>query len=344
MLPKPSVQSLKPYTTKSHDYTIKLDANEATQNVLLDFVQSIPNDLYRYPDNHARLLREKAAEYYEMNPTNMIAGNGSSELIELILKTYIDYQDTVIGFEPSFTMYKVFSDIYSANYIGMETDWPFDLNAESIINLANQHQAKIILLCTPNNPTGKAIDAELIKQILENTNALVVVDEAYIEFYDQTKTMLTYLADYDRLIVLRTVSKALGLAGIRLGFLFAHATIVETLNTVKAPYNLNTLTQTFGLYAFDAIDAADAYLSHVKKEREWVYQALCAMSLRVLPSKANFLFFQSPTKDLFEKLLSKGILIRQFTGKLKGYYRVSIGTHDENHKFIQSMKEVMTHA
>ena len=344
MLPKASIQTLKPYRTKSLPYKIKLDANEATRIVLSDFVSAIPQDLFRYPDNYAVKLREIAAKYYGVETEHIIAGNGSSEMIELIMKTYIDTNDTILGFNPSFSMYEVFSRIYAANYIRINTDEDFTLDAQSIINAAKTHNPKAIFLCTPNNPTGKIISVADIKRILSQTHALVVVDEAYIEFYDQTETMLKYLNTYDNLIVLRTVSKALGLAGLRLGFLCSNKAIVDTLNMVKAPYNLNSLTQAFGIHAFNEITRADHYLETIKLEREWIYAALKDLGIKVYASKANFLFFKSAINNLYDKLLNEGILIRKFSGELSGYYRVSIGTKDENRCFIETLKEVVNNA
>lgn len=340
MLPKKSVQALKGYQTKDITYRIKLDANEATQNVLDDFKDSLPTSLFRYPDNYAHNLRAKAAKYYNIEKENMIAGNGSSEMLELILKTYLEKDDIVLGFEPSFTMFRVFTEIYSGRYISLDTKAPFNFKAEAMIKAAETYRPKLIILCSPNNPTGQIMPVAAIQNIIENTEALVLVDEAYIEFYNPKNSMIKKLKTYKRLIVLRSLSKAFGLAGIRLGFLFANAEIIQTLNTVKSPYNINSLSQALGAFALDNPKRIQKHLEAIKTERTRILKKLQSLGINVFSSYANFIFFQSPIPNLFEKLLKKGILIRDFSGDLSAYYRVSIGTPTDNTQFIQALKEV----
>lgn len=340
MLPKKSVQALNTYQTKNIDYKVKLDANEATSDVLKDFKDKLPTSYFRYPDNHAQTLRQKAASYYNTKAENIIAGNGSSEMLELILKTYLEKDDVVLGFEPSFTMFRVFTEIYAGQYMPVEANEPFAFDTEAMIQAAQTYQPKIIILCTPNNPTGNILSETAIKTIIESTNALVLVDEAYIEFYNKQASMIRFLKTYPRLIVLRSLSKAFGLAGIRLGFLFSNPDIIKTLNTVKSPYNLNILTQSLGIHALDESGRVEAYLSFIKKERAKMSKALENLNIRVFPSYANFVFFKSHQTHLFDKLLDQGILIRDFKGPLASYFRVSIGTTEDNEQFINALKEV----
>ena len=341
MKPKPSIQTLKPYKTKDLNYLVKLDANEATRNILNNLKDMLPENLYLYPDNYADKLREYAAKYYNVTPNNLIAGNGSSEMIELVLKTFVDKDEVVLSFEPSFSMYRVFSEIYSAKFIPIESRAPFEMNLQALLDTAQKTQPKVIFLCTPNNPTGAIIPLRTIQTILENTEALVIVDEAYIEFYDTTKSMIQFLNKYPNLVILRTLSKAFGLAGIRLGFLIANPSLVETLNMVKAPYNLNALSQQFGIQALKQRDTILPYLQSIKDARLELYQTLKSLSINVFTSYANFLFFESTVPNLFDKLLSHGILIRRYKDKLENYYRVSIGTNEENTLFLTALKEVI---
>jgi len=343
MKPKPSVQTLTPYDPEVKDAAIKLDANESTTPLIANLTDNLPSTFFRYPDHNASALREKAADYYDVDVASIIAGNGSSEMIELILKTYLDYGDTVTGFEPSFSMYRIFSEIYAADYLAVKTDDPFLADPEAIIAVANRKNAKVIFLCTPNNPTGTILERDAIIRIHENTNALIVVDEAYIEFYDTTVSMSDVIHKYPRLIVLRTLSKAFGIAGVRLGFLIADTPIVDTLNKVRAPYNLNTLTQAVGIRALSQKDAISGHLKRIKKARTDLSEALSAMGALVFDSRANFIFFRSDVTNLYERLLDRGILIRRFKGDLASYYRVTIGTDEENRRFIRSMKEVTDH-
>lgn len=341
MLPKESVRVLTPYEPKAFNGKIKLDANEATIPVLEGLTNNLPNALERYPDSFATRLREEASSYYGVNVNQIIAGNGSSEMIELTLKTYIDQGDSVCGMDPSFQMYKVFSSIYGAPYFPLSLDNTFEIDSQTIIHSVNQQNAKVVFLCTPNNPTGKVLTQRTIIDVLENTNALVIVDEAYIEFYDEKASMREFINTYDNLIILRTLSKALGLAGLRLGFLIANETIIETLNKVKAPYNLNAITQTIGCNALKKMAEARPYLENVKAQRATLFQALKALDLEVVPSEANFILFKSDVANINVRLEEKGILIRAFRDRLRGFYRVSIGTEEENTIFINTLKEVL---
>ncbi len=344
MLPKPSIRTLQPYKTKDLTYQIKLDSNEATRNILTDFKAVLPSDLFLYPDNYAEQLRQKAASHYGVEANQIIAGNGSSEMIEILLKTYIEPGDRVVSFEPSFSMYRVFSEIYAAKFIPVDTPAPFQFNINALIETIKKEHPKIIFLCTPNNPTGNVLNNEEVLKVLKSTDALVVVDEAYIEFYDTAQTMIKYLNDYPNLVVLRTLSKAFGLAGIRLGFLMANSPLIDVLNTVKAPYNLNALTQAFGTYALKQSSTVLSYLERVKELRKTLSDAMQSFGIKVYPSYANFVFFESKIDGLFEKLLAKGVLIRAFCQPLDNFYRVSIGTEEENHVFIKVLKEVVNHA
>ncbi len=341
MLPKPSIRNLKPYRTKDVSYRAKLDANEATRNILTGFKEALPEDLFLYPDNYAEQLRQSAARYYDVEKDHIIAGNGSSEMIELVLKTYIEPGDIVLSFAPSFSMYRVFSDIYSATFVPVETPSPFEFDVGYFIEMIKKHHPTIVFLCSPNNPTGNVLRTEDIFNVLNATDALVVVDEAYIEFYDTSQTMLKHLEAYPNLVVLRSLSKAFGLAGIRLGFLIANKSVTDVLYTVKAPYNVNALTQAFGVYALKQTSRVLRYLDHVKALRATLFEAMKSLGISVYPSYANFIFFESTITDLYEKLLEKGVLIRRFGESLTNFYRVSIGTEEEIQLFIVALKEVL---
>ncbi len=337
---KKSVQTLKSYRTKAIPWSVKLDANEATVHLLEGFKKTLPNALNRYPDNHATALRNAASSYYGVPTKNMIAGNGSSEMLELIFKTYLEAGEKVLSFEPSFTMYRVFTEIYNGEYVPLNTKAPFDFDVDRIIKEAQKIKPKIIILCSPNNPTGSVFKPAEIKKVIQNTQALIVVDEAYIEFYDPKQSMLKYLDTFDRLIVLRSLSKAFGLAGIRLGFLLANQALISTMKAVKSPYNLNVLTQAVGQYALSQLDIIHEHLIRIKTERDEMITKLQSLNLEVWPSKGNFIFFKSKQKDLYEKLVDRGLLIRKFSAPLQDYYRLSLGDKKDNERCFNTLKEV----
>jgi len=338
---KPSLNALKPYIPNKAIYKIKLDANESKNYLSNQDLGFEIENLNRYPDSDATILREKIGQYIQVPYNNIIVGNGSSEMIELILKTYVEPNDVVLSYEPTFSMYSIYTKIYSGNYQYVSTDNTFQLNIEDMINSAKQLNPKIIFLCTPNNPTGQRIPYEDIIQLIQNTDALVCVDEAYIEFTDQVKSLVTETQNFNNLAVLRTFSKAYGLAGIRLGYLVSNTNIVNTLNRVKSPYNLNSVTQMIGINALKFTALMEEYTRIIRNERVKLEQALQNLNLVVYPSQANFVFFYSKDELLYDKLMDRGILIRGFKDSLKGYYRVTVGDAFENQMFIQALKEIL---
>lgn len=342
---------LQEYKENKRPCRIKLDANEG-ENIFFKDLKGIDmeflKEINRYPDSDAERFKEEIGEYVGVDVENIITGNGSSEMIELVMKTFIEGGDKILSFVPTFSMYGIFSKIYGAEFIGIDGQSPsktmdsqddFSLDINLLISRAKEINPKLILVCNPNNPTGYLISKDDIKKLLENTNSLVVVDEAYIEFAEGS--MEDEIKNYENLIVLRTLSKALGLAGIRLGYMIANKEIINTINRIKSPYNLNSLSQVFGIMALKKKNIISEYVENVKIKRERLYIELQEMGVKVYPSSANFIFFYSEIEDLSGKLGEDGILIRNFSGDLKNYYRVTVGNEYENNEFIKSLKEIL---
>lgn len=341
---KNSIKNLTAYKTCNLPFTIKLDANEG-KNILLEniikeglkFNGSF--NLNYYPDNEAHLLKNEISKYVNIPSENIIVGNGSSEMIELVIKAFVDKDEIILSPIPSFSMYSIFSQIYSATFIGLPCSEDFSIDMDKIIQKAIEINPKVIFICNPNNPTGFLLNTNDIEKLILNTNAIIVIDEAYMEFAEGS--MIEKIFKYKRLIVLRTLSKALGLAGIRLGYMVANRDILEIINRVKSPYNLNSITQYIGVQALKNKNKIFNYIKEVKDEREFLYSQLKNLGIKVYPSSGNFIFFNSDIENLYEKLVAKGILIRKFNEDLKGYYRVSVGNKTENKIFIENLKEVI---
>ena len=338
---KASLKGLKPYQPNQQSYRIKLDANESKNYLFSSGIDLKQLQVNMYPDSNSTELRIALGQFVGINPERIIAGNGSSEMIELVLKTYVDKGDAVLSFEPSFSMYSIYTKIHNGNYIAVHTDDTFKQDIDQMIEASKTYDPKIIFVCSPNNPTGRLIPNADILRLVQQTEAMVCVDEAYIEFTNVQPSLIDQVDKYPNLIVLRTLSKAFGLAGIRLGFLVSNSTVVETLNRVKSPYNLNVLTQQVGILALSQTHLMRAYTSKIMSERTNVFNQLSKLNLTVYQSEANFIFFKSTDPQLFNKLLKKSILIRAFTGPLENYYRVSIGDRLENEKFIEALKEIL---
>ncbi|WP_158217603.1 histidinol-phosphate transaminase [Lottiidibacillus patelloidae] len=337
-----TILNLKGYETKNTPYVYKLDANEGKTLFFSDQATSEREDFNRYPDNEATVLCEVMGKFLGVPTENIVAGNGSSEMIELIMKTFIDTGDGVLSFTPSFSMYEVFTNIYSGRFFSVPSRRDFSLDVDALIAKANEIKPKVILLCNPNNPTGAFLTEAEIKKVIEETNAIIVVDEAYIEFSDGS--FVNQVNQYENVIVLRTVSKAFGLASIRLGFMVANKEVINIIKKVKPPYNLNSLSQKYGIEALQKTEKMSRYVLEIKQEREKLYQEMKKLNIEVYPSQANFLFFKSTLVDLAERLQEKGILIRQFSGDLAWYYRVTIGEKEENSAFLNGVKEMVSHA
>ncbi|SHI96926.1 histidinol-phosphate transaminase [Lutispora thermophila] len=343
-LVKESIKGLKAYSANQGSFRIKLDANEG-KNILFKDITSeglkFEEDFYinYYPDNDAVRLREELGNYVGVNPRNILVGNGSSELIELVIKTYVDKGEVIMGFLPSFSMYQIFSQIHSARFIGVESNEDFTVDIDLLIKRAKQMNPKLILICNPNNPTGHLIEQKDVKKLLEETDSIVVVDEAYMEFAEGS--MVQEVSKYRNLIVLRTLSKALGLAAIRLGYMIACEDIIKVINCVRAPYNLNAITQYVGVLALKNKDRIYDYVEEVKRERAFLYDELRKLPFTVYKSYGNFILIKSDIEDLGEKLAAQGILIRSFSGDMRQYYRIAVGNRSENQELLKSLKEIV---
>jgi histidinol-phosphate aminotransferase len=341
MIPKNSIQSLKGYQVSDMKYEIQLDANESKNFLFPNGIVVNDLEINLYPDNQANVLRAEISKYIGVDSKYIIEGNGSSELLELLVKTYVDKNEVILSFEPSFSMYKIYSQIYSTSYIGVPSNKDFSLDINLMIEYAKKNNPKLIFICTPNNPTGYLIPKEDIIKLLENTNALVAVDEAYMEFTNGSSSMVNEFNRYKNLVILRTMSKAFGLAGIRLGYLIANFEIINTLNKVKSPYHLNALSQYVGIQAFQRKDLVQKNVSEVMKRRDLLEIELSKLGFVIYPSFGNFLFVYSDIKNLLERLKRRGILIRGFSNELSSYYRITIGTKEENEVLVNQLKEII---
>ncbi|HHT50919.1 MAG TPA: histidinol-phosphate transaminase [Eubacteriaceae bacterium] len=322
------IKCFKPYQVNDVEHSYKLDANEG-----------IPwlEDLNLYPNDRCDDVREKLSKLLNKTSEELLIGNGSSELIDYVMKAYLEFDEVVVSISPSFAMYKIYTIINKGKY----EDYPLEnmeyLNVEGFIQFIKDKKAKLIFLSNPNNPTGSIIPKEDIRKIVSSVDGMVILDEAYIEFTDYP--LEDWTREFKNLIVLRTFSKAIALAGIRLGYMIAHKEVIDYINRVRAPYNVNSLTQKMAIKALENLDTIYANIKSIKSERARVREQLDKMGYRTFPSWTNFIFFYGG-EGLAKALLKKGVLIRDFGGDLEGYYRVTIGTPKENNGFLQSIQEV----
>lgn len=343
---KENIKKFSPYIVDKEPVNIVLNANESPYNLFnhlkSEFMKRLEEiDLNRYPDTDSDDLRKALAKYLGVQEENLICGNGSDEIIQIIINTFVDKKDAVIVPTPTFSMYGNFTSIVGGNVIEVPAKKNFQIDIDEIIEQANKNVAKIIFLCNPNNPTGIFIPRKSILRIINETSSIIVLDEAYGDFCRESNMDL--IKD-PRIIVLRTFSKAFSLAGARLGYGIAHKDMMNILYRVKSPYNLNVFSQLIGKIILDNIQLIEKNINIIVKERDRVMEELQSIeSIQVYPSKANLILFKSDkVKDILEECKRKGIAIRSYKDAiLKDHIRLSIGTFQENEEVLNIIKGVL---
>jgi len=320
-------KELKPYRVLDLPVDVKLDANE----VMTQMSTTVEMDLSTYPDNESKELIDGLCAYTKLSKDQVLVGNGSNDLLDLIIKAYIGPGDRVLGFEKTFSMYKSLTATYGGEYVGVKNDYVMDM--DQIISQVRLSSPKIIVLCNPNNPTGYLIPKVEIERLLKNFKGLVLVDEAYIEF--SGASMINRLDQYPNLLILRTLSKAWSLAGARVGYMLACPSIIKDLRTLQPPYNLNALSQQVAIAALKRESDMRDRVKEVIRLRERVFDDLKSKGVGVYKSYGNFLYFKGP-RGLGNFMRDKKLAIRMFDDD---YYRVTIGNEEEMNQFIFLMKE-----
>lgn len=341
MKEKQSVKELQPYVVNPTVCSVKLDANEGDKNLFKDLVKELGDNFYLnvYPDDNYTDLKKAIADYIGCKTKNISVGNGSSELLDLCVKTFVDTNELILSLDPTFSMYSIYAKIVNSRYIGAGEGNDFIVDVDDVIKSIKENNPKLTIVCNPNNPTGTVIKREKVLEIVKSTDEIVIVDEAYMEFCEES--IVGEIENYKNLIVVKTLSKAFSMAGIRTGYLLANEELVKTVEKVRPPYNLNSISAFLATKALQQKDKMLVYVNQVKKEREKVYKSLLDMGIKAFPSGANFVFFYCDDKDLEDKLVKEDVLIRKFGGKLDNHYRVTIGTNKENNAFIEAMKKLV---
>ena len=286
-------------------------------------------------------MKEKLAFIKQIKAEQILLGNGSDECIDILFRTFCEPgKDNIIVCPPTYPMYEVGANINNIEIKSAPLLPNFQLNVAHIEQLVNEH-TKIIWICSPNNPTGNSIDRIDIETILNHFNGLVVIDEAYINFSKQ-KSFAQSLVDYPNLVVLQTLSKAWGLAGLRLGMCFADEAIIKYMNKVKAPYNINIVTQELALTALDEVGQVNDMIQHLVDMRIALAEVVKSMPLvqEVYPSDTNFLLVKIPNAtQLYKYLLTQGIVVRDRSSleNCSDSLRITIGTEQENTQLVDAM-------
>ncbi|MEJ4087922.1 histidinol-phosphate transaminase [Galbibacter orientalis] len=339
-LVRENVKKLKPYSSARDEFKdfdkdmVFLDANENPYN----------NGVNRYPDPQQRSLKGELALQRQIKASQVLLGNGSDEVLDLIYRAFCEPKiDNIITLPPTYGMYKVLAETNDVENREVLLTEDYEPDVTEILRVADAN-SKLLFICSPNNPTGNAFKADKIEILLKSFPGIVVIDEAYIDF-SESQTWVSKLSEYPNLIVTQTLSKAYGMAGIRLGICYASEEIISVINKIKPPYNVNELTQKKALDRVLDKESVKNEIGSILNERSALYEVLLEVSFvqKIYPSDANFVLVKVDNANLrYQQLLDKGIVIRNRSTQplCENTLRFTIGTPSENKKLIKVLKEL----
>lgn len=329
------IRNLTPYSPVEGEYGIRLDANESYFSLsgeILDEVKEAVGKVAfnRYPDPFASELCEAFAEFYGIDKNFVTAGNGSDELISVIMNAFLQKGDKVMTVTPDFSMYAFYASIVEAQCVDfLKTDLEFSV--DNVIKAAKEQNIRALIFSNPCNPTSLGVKRDDIRKLISSLDCLVVLDEAYMDFWDES--LINEGEKYDNLIILRTCSKAFGLAAMRLGFAVANKILTDVIRSVKSPYNVNSLSQAAGTAVLKHADYLKACTESIKKSRDQLYEMITSLSekykgkIKPIAPVTNFVYTEfEKAGELFEFLKTKGIAVR----KMGTHLRISAGSEEEN--------------
>lgn len=342
------VKNLTPYEPISGDYEIRLDANESfltvPENIAEEMAASLKKTaLNRYPDPIAKELVEGFSKYFNVPSHCVTAGNGSDEIISVIMNAFLQKGDKILTLEPDFSMYRFYGEIAECGCVKYQKNDDLSVDIDKVIELANKENIRIVIFSNPCNPTSCIVKKDDVRKLIKSVSSLVVLDEAYMDFAED-ESLLAEFQNYDNLIILKTCSKALGSAALRLGFAVANKTLTNVIRSVKSPYNVNSVSQALGTVLFSHPEYIDDCIKTVVESRKELYSMIKAIENnfdsieRVFETHTNFVFLKvKNAADVFEKMKSHGIIIRN----MGDYLRITAGTKYENEKTLSTLKKVL---
>jgi histidinol-phosphate aminotransferase len=353
---KPSVRTLGAYTLKPYEPRIKLNQNESP----FDVPQAIKDRIHaalaerpwnRYPPFVASNFIQAVSEATRWPADGVLVANGSNELIQSILAVVVGPGVSVVIPEPTFTLYRLMTEVNGGTVVSVPLDVNLAFDVDAIVHAARESSAAAVVLCSPNNPTGAALTREEIERVHDETDALILLDQAYVEFggYDA----IPLLEGRPRLVVLRTFSKAMAMAGLRAGYMLAHPALTAEVNKAKLPYNINFFTEVAAAEVLRCRDVMHEMVCAISDERDRLHSELSAIpGLRVYPSAANFLLFRVEAPQIthgqvFDRLLGEyGVLVRDVSKypMLERCLRVNAGAPEENDVFLDGLRTIMREA
>ena len=348
---RPEVRREKPYVVGGvPDVQVKLNQNESPYDLpgdlkrdLIEHYVRVPFN--RYPSEQPDRLRRALAEAIGHDPDGLLVGNGSNELTHTLGLTLIETGTPVVLPTPMFALYSTVVRLFGGRVVAVPPRDDLSFDAEGLVETLQREQAPLVVLATPNNPTGRAMTLDEVRRVVAAAPGYVVVDEAYVEFNDEGSAQ-ALLEDHPRVLILRTFSKALGLAGLRIGYLMGHPRIVQELLKARLPFMVDRLAEAAAMALLARPDLLEARVREMKAERDRLVEAMTALeAVRVVPSQANFVIFKTEQEPevLMHRLAESGVLVRNVSGypELKGYLRVSAGAPQENKAFLAALKKAL---
>ena len=347
---KPGIRALEPYSVRGRTAPIKLNQNEnpfdipavIKEKVLANFAKEQWN---RYPDTFPQELTEAFARYLKYPADGIIVSNGSNELMYTILMAIVSKGTPVLLPVPAFFLYEKATRILDGTVVNVMMNDDLSYNADRYIEAAAKHDPSLIIIVSPNSPTAQSMSYNDVERILKETNTLVLVDEAYIEFSDK-KSCFDLLQKYSNLIILRTLSKSFSLAGLRIGYLLAHPEIRNEILKPKIPFTVNKFSALTAMTLLDHLDIFYEHIEYIKRQRRSMEKSLRAIpGITLYPSDTNFFLFRTmrPAPELMEALLNQGVLVRDVSSypMLDRCLRVNVGTEEENEQFIDTLRRLI---
>lgn len=330
-----NIKNIKAYASARDEFV-----SDGTPMIFLDANENpFESQVNRYPDPKHRELKSVLSKIKNVNPKHIVFGNGSDEILDLLFRAFCNpSKDSVMILPPTYGMYQVLADLNDINLQSVPLDENFQPRVEEILEQINSN-TKILFLCSPNNPTGNLFEHSRIETLLKEFKGVIVIDEAYIDFAN-TESWINHLDQYPNLFVTQTFSKAFGLAGVRLGIGYGSEKIIEIFHKIKAPYNINTLSQQKALERLKDIESVDKEIKTLLQQRDFLIKELSKIKFisKIYPSDANFVLIKvDDANKRYKELLEKGIVARNRTTQTgcKNTLRISIGTALENKKILE---------
>lgn len=331
-----NILELTPYSSARDEFT-------GIEGIFLDANENPFGQYNRYPDPYQNALKTKISELKTTNYSKIFIGNGSDEIIDLLFRIFCEPgKDKVLSFSPTYGMYKVSASINNVELIEIPLNDNFEIDLEITKKRFTDQKVKMIFVCSPNNPSGNRFSEKTIEAILNLFHGIVVIDEAYVDF-SNSESMIKWIDKYPNLVITQTMSKAWGLAAARIGFAFSNPAIINLLNKIKPPYNISELNQQLALKTLSDSHNFSKNLQSILSEKSKVKQSLESLKIvkKIYPSDANFFLVEFENADsIYQKLIEKGVVVRNRSKLVPNCLRISIGTPKENKILLDELKQI----